>query len=222
MTFFWCQTFAYMKQIFPKFFIFFFSLFPRNFLANNTALIGMKKEVVQQNIYFAAIVICHAQVFTDIFTTTLSESYKQEMRWGKLKRKNFQKILKECPYYQYERTWGLQLKGGRDSGQSVPVPNVTEIWGLGFCACVYLVRFQFPVRRRRLSWGIVFVPWGFLFVRGRPAAVRGVFGAGSGSRAGWCSAGGSFISILQVFLLVLAKFSFWPGDWVLSYYSMKF
>ena len=32
------------------------------------------------------------------------------MRRQKLKRKDFQNILKESPYYQHEETWQLQLK----------------------------------------------------------------------------------------------------------------
>ena len=39
----------------------------------------------------------------------------------KLKRKDFQKALEKCPYYQDEQTWKL------DAGQNVPVPNVTKI-----------------------------------------------------------------------------------------------
>ena len=34
--------------------------------------------------------------------------------------KIFKKVLKEIPYYQDEQTWKL------DSGQSVPIPNVTK------------------------------------------------------------------------------------------------
>ena len=43
------------------------------------------------------------------------------MRRQKLKRKDFQKILEESPYYQDEQTWKL------DAGQNVPVPNMTKI-----------------------------------------------------------------------------------------------
>ena len=35
------------------------------------------------------------------------------MRRQKLKRKDFQKILEESPYYQDGQTWGLQLKSRR-------------------------------------------------------------------------------------------------------------
>ena len=45
------------------------------------------------------------QVLTDLFATTVSESYKQEMRRQKLKRKDFQKILEESPYYKNEQIW---------------------------------------------------------------------------------------------------------------------
>ena len=37
----------------------------------------------------------------------MSESYKQEVRQQKLKRRDFQKILEESPYYQGEQTWKL-------------------------------------------------------------------------------------------------------------------
>ena len=53
------------------------------------------------------------QVLTDLFTTTFSESYKQEMLRQKLKRKDFQNILKESPYYQHEQISELQLKSRR-------------------------------------------------------------------------------------------------------------
>ena len=58
---------------------------------------------------------CHLprQVLTNLFATTISESYKQEMRRQKLKRKDFQKILEESTYYQNEQTWELQLKSRR-------------------------------------------------------------------------------------------------------------
>ena len=53
------------------------------------------------------------QVLTDLFTTTILVSYKQEIRRKKLKHKVFQKILEESPYYQDGQTWKLQLKSRR-------------------------------------------------------------------------------------------------------------
>ena len=47
------------------------------------------------------------QVLTDLFATTISESYKQRQ---KLNRKD---LLDESPYYQNEQTWELQLKSRR-------------------------------------------------------------------------------------------------------------
>ena len=45
MTFCRCRTFSYMKQIFPEIIL---QLVPKKFLANNNALISMKKDVVSQ------------------------------------------------------------------------------------------------------------------------------------------------------------------------------
>ena len=81
-------------------------IFSGNCLANNNALISMKKDVVQQKSYFTATVVCHA-------ITTISESYKQEMRRKMLKRNNFQKTLEESPYYQDGPNWELLLKSRR-------------------------------------------------------------------------------------------------------------
>ena len=67
---------------------------------NNNALISMKKDLPRQ-------------ILINLFTTTLSESYKQEMCGQKLKRKEFQKILEKSPYYQDWQTWELQLKSRR-------------------------------------------------------------------------------------------------------------
>ena len=53
------------------------------------------------------------QALTDLFTTTISESYKQEMRQQKLKRKDFQKILEESPHYEDGRTSKLHFKSRR-------------------------------------------------------------------------------------------------------------
>ena len=47
------------------------------------------------------------QVLTDLFATTISESYKQRQ---KLNRKD---LLDESPYYQNKQTWELQLKSRR-------------------------------------------------------------------------------------------------------------
>ena len=49
---------------------------------NNNALISMKKDLPRQ-------------ILINFFTTTFSESYKQEMRGKKLKCKEFQKILEK-------------------------------------------------------------------------------------------------------------------------------
>lgn len=47
------------------------------------------------------------QVLTDLFASTILESYKQETRQQKLNRKD---LLDESPYYQNEQTWELQLR----------------------------------------------------------------------------------------------------------------
>ena len=48
------------------------------------------------------------------------------------------------------------------------------------------------------------------------AAGRGVFGAGCGVRVGWRTAGGVWFLFFKGFLLALAKFSIWRGDWALG------
>ena len=53
------------------------------------------------------------QALTDLFTTTISESYKQETCQQKLKRKDFQKILEESPHYDDGRTSKLHFKSRR-------------------------------------------------------------------------------------------------------------
>ena len=66
-------------------------------------------------------------------------------------------------------------------------------------------------------WGPGFwrpVCWGAGF--GGPAMARGVFGAGSGFRVVWRTAGGISFLFFRIFLLVLAKISFWRGDWSLG------
>ena len=62
---------------------------------------------------------------------------------------------------------------------------------------------------------------------GRPAAARGIFGAGSsfcvGLRvAGREGGGGVDFCFSGGILLVLAELSFWRGDWALGYHSMEF
>ena len=57
------------------------------------------------------------------------------MRRQKLKRKNFQKILEERPYYQNEQTWKLQLKSRRIAKcSSIKCDKDLKYWFL--CLCV--------------------------------------------------------------------------------------
>ena len=54
--------------------------------------------------------VLYVHVLTDLFKTIILKSYKQEMSQQKLKRKYFQNIVKNSPYYQNEQTWELQLR----------------------------------------------------------------------------------------------------------------
>ena len=55
------------------------------------------------------------------------------------------------------------------------------------------------------------------------AVIRGVFGAGSGFRAGWCFAGGGgSLLFFKSLLVVLAGFFILVGDWALKYYFKEF
>ena len=57
------------------------------------------------------------------------------MRRQKLKRKDFQKILEERPYYQNEQTWELQLKSRRiGKCSSIKCDKDLKSWFL--CLCV--------------------------------------------------------------------------------------
>ena len=57
-----------------------------------------------------------------------------------------------------------------------------------------------------------------------PTMAHGVFGAGSGFRVGWRAMGGGGVWFLlfKGFIVVLAKLSFYRGDWGLGYHSMEF
>ena len=68
---------------------------------------------------------------------------------------------------------------------------------------------------KRISggWGS---PWG------GGAIISVMSGTGSGLRVAWRTAVGVWFLFWGGFLLVLAKFSFWPGHWALGYHSMGF
>ena len=57
-----------------------------------------------------------------------------------------------------------------------------------------------------------------------PTMAHGVFGAGSGVRGGWRAmrGGGVWFLHFKGFIVVLAKLSFYRGDWGLGYHSMEF
>ena len=57
---------------------------------------------------------------------------------------------------------------------------------------------------------------------GAPAVFRGVFGIGSGFCAGGALRRGFSFCFSGGFLLVVAEFAFWRGDWALAYCSMGF
>ena len=55
-----------------------------------------------------------------------------------------------------------------------------------------------------------------------PAVGCGVSGAGCGFRVGWRTAWGVLSLFFGAFLLVLAGFSFWRGEWALGYPFLEF
>ena len=69
------------------------------------------------------------------------------------------------------------------------------------------------IRERRLISG---------FMASRPAIGRGISGTGSGFRVGWRTMAGVELLFFETFLLVLAGFSFWPGEWALRYHFVGF
>ena len=58
---------------------------------------------------------------------------------------------------------------------------------------------------------------GYTFTDGRAAMARGIFGAGSGFRVGWRTAGGLWFP-----LALGGQLSFWGEGWALSYHSLGF